>query len=278
MTVPGRGLAAAAVLLAAASAQAGNISLSFTPRAKLRDAVLEVHLTVHNVGDDAARSVAPVLHFQGRRAPAEVVPRLEPGETTRVVLTLPVGDLGAGRWPYRVGVDYTDPAQHLLHALQVGTVVAGGAPPPEVAVAGLSTARLATHGALEARVENLGAEPRTVAFEVHLPEGIYLAESIPSLELGSFEERPVAISLVNRRGVPGSRYAVFVSAEYDDGGVHQTVVALGAVEIVPEQAGLQRSTLLWRLVGAIVALWGATAVGGHLARRRRRTRRLASDD
>ena len=258
-----------AVLIAASPAVAGNISLGMTPEPEVREGALVVSLGIRNGGDEAARSVSPALQFLGKTTRADVRPLLRPNETWRVDLTAQAADLVTGRWPYRIMVDYADANDYPFHALHVGTVVVGAPPPAKVAVVKIVAPPLSTSGPLESVVKNLSPDTRMIGVAVHLPEGLELEEPVSAVEFAPWEERRVSTSLVNRTGLPGSRYAVFVSAEYDDGPLHQTVVVPTTVEIVAEQSVFKRRRmLLWLLAGLLVVAWGAV-IGWRLAVRRR---------
>jgi hypothetical protein len=248
---------------------AGNISLELSPRPEVREGTLTVQLAVRNGGDEPGRSVGAALHFRNRTIRSEVRPLLRPGKTWEAELALPAVDIGTGRWPYRIRVDYADANGYPFQALHVGTVMVRAPPLAKVAVVGVTTPPLATSGPLESRVKNLSPNARTVSIAVHLPEGIELAEPVAPVELAAWEERRVTASLVNRSGLPGSRYAVFVSVEYDDGSLHQAVVVPATLEIVAEQSVFERRrSLLWVVAGLLVLAWGAT-VSWRLAVRRR---------
>lgn len=257
------------MLVASTSASAGNITLELSPQPEVREGILAVRLAVRNGGNEPGHSVGAALHFLSRTIRSEVRPLLRPGETWKVELALAAVEIGEGRWPYRIMLDYADANEYPFQALHVGTVRVGAPPPVKVAVVGVTTPPLTTSGPLESRVKNLSPNARTVSLAVHLPEGIELAEPVAPVELAAWEERRVTASLVNRAGLPGSRYAVFVSAEYDDGSLHQAVVVPATVEIVAEQSVFERQrSLLWVVAGLLVLAWGA-AVGWRLAARRR---------
>jgi hypothetical protein len=256
-------------LLTATPVAAGNISLSITAHPELRDETLAVKLTVRNGGDEAARSVSPTLHFRDGTARADVRPVLGPGETYQSTLTLRTGELRTGRYPYRIAVDYADANEYPFQALHAGMVIVGAPPPPKVAVVEARSDGVATTGSLQLRLKNLSATARTVDVAVYLPEGVELEAPLSPVELAGWEERKVAAPLVNRTALPGSRYGVFVSAEYDDGDVHHGVVTATTLEIVAEQSVFERKrTLLWGAAGLLVLAWAA-AIGWRLAARRR---------
>ena len=62
--------------------------------------------------------------------------------------------------------------------------------------------------------------------------------------------------ITNRTALVGSRYPVFVTAQYDDGPVHQSVVAQGIVSVVGTESFFTRyRRLLWVLAGSVVLAW-----------------------
>ena len=74
--------------------------------------------------------------------------------------------------------------------------------------------------------------------------------------------------MVNRTALAGSRYPVFVAVEYDDGGMHQSVVAQGIVEIVaPRNFWEANQRLLIGGAGVLVALWLVLVVRRATSRR-----------
>ena len=257
------------VLAAPIPAHAGNISLELSAGAGVQDGALTVTLTVRNKGDEAAHSVTPVLSFRDATTTGEVQPLLSPGQSLEATLKLPVGDLGAGRWPYRLMVGYTDANAYPLHALHVGTLTSGVPPPGKLGVLEAVADPLATTGYLRVRVKNLSADARRVSVGVQLPDGIESPAPVPPVELASWEEREVQVPLVNRAALPGSRYAVFATAEYDDGAVHQSVTIPTTLEIVAAQSLFQRHrTSLWVLAGLLVVVWVGVVVWWTAAGRR----------
>jgi hypothetical protein len=253
----------------AAPAAAGNISLELTTSAGVQDGTLTVKLTVRNTGDEAAHSVIPLLRFRDETAHGEVRADLQPRQSMDATLTLPVGDLAIGRWPYRIMVGYADANAYPLHALHAGTVTVGSPPPGTLGVVQATADPLATAGAMRVRVKNLSASPRQVLVRVYLPDGIEAPEADPTVALGGWEERDVVVSLVNRAALPGSRYAIFASAEYDDGALHQSVVVPTSLEIVAAQSVFQRHrTTLWILAAVVVLGWAGAAVWWLVAGRR----------
>ena len=117
------------LLVAAAAvgaARAGTISISITQSTRLDDGNLIADVKVSNSGDEAALSVTPMLRF-GDKAVRGTGHSPAWARTRRIeeTLTVPVGALGEGRWPYRIAVDYTDQNQYPFQALFAQALVVG---------------------------------------------------------------------------------------------------------------------------------------------------------
>jgi hypothetical protein len=253
-----------ALLVAPTPVAAGSIGLGITAEPALDEHGLAVRLEIHNSGDEDAHAVSPALHFRDQIARGAVIDLLGGDDFEEIVLRLPADEIGTGRWPYRVVIDYEDANKHRFQALHVATVSGGQPPPGKMALFDVVTPRLtlAESGSLKGRVKNLSREPRTVTLEIHLPDEIELAEPIPSISLAGWEDRPVNALLVNRTGLSGSRYAVFVSAEYDDGDVHHTVLTPATLEIVNDRIRSVDTTslLLGFAAGLLMVVWAAPVI------------------
>ena len=248
--------APALVLCLARPAAAGSISISILPVVEVREGALSAQVKVSNVGDEAAQSVAAVLVFGEHKARGEIHPSLAPGAAMDAALSLPVGELGTGRWPYQIAVDYTDANQYPFQAIHAGLVTVGSPPPARVAVAELKADPLSSSGTLRIRVKNLAGVVRQASVSVVAPEGIEVSAPAQDLRLAAWEERTVSVPIVNRTALVGSRYPVFAEVQYDDEGVHQAVVGQGMVEIEAAQSFLEKWRLWFEIVaGVLVAAW-----------------------
>src|SRR5881296_2030512 len=153
-------------------AAAGSISISISPAVELREGALSAQVKVSNVGDETAQSVAAVLVFGEHKVRSDIHPSLAPSTSMDAALTLPVGDLGTGRWPYQIAVDYTDTNQYPFQAIHAGLVTVGSPPPAKMAVAELKADPLSSSGTLRIRVKNLAGVVRQASVSVVAPEGI----------------------------------------------------------------------------------------------------------
>jgi hypothetical protein len=260
-------LVVAVLALAAGPAAAKSISISITPQVELDGETLTAKVAVRNGGDEAAHSVSVALFFRDQQARGEIRPQLGPSQALDATLSLPVGEIEAGRWPFRVAVDYTDANQYPFQALHAGLLTIGNPAPAKVAVAEVKAGTLTTTGTLGIRVKNLAAVARTATVRVAAPEGIEVTSPPVEVTLAPWGEAQVRHELTNRTALAGSRYPLFVTVEYDEeDGLHQAVIGQGVVDIRERQSFFET----WRIafwVGAglfVVAwlgylLWRATA-------------------
>lgn len=254
--------------LFAVQATAGTISMNISQNAELRDGSLVVTVNVSNSGDEAALNVTPVLRFRESEIRGKGQPTLEPKGAFEEELRLPAGDLGPGRWPYRLAVDYTDGNQYPFQALQSQIVVLGNPPPAKVAVPAVTAEPIAGTGDLTVTLKNLTDAEQKATVSVLVPDGLEAEAKSMDAVLPAWAEEQMDVGITNRAALAGSRYPVFVAVEYDDAGTHQTVVARGMVEIVGSDSFLDRNArYLWMAAIGLVVLWlGFVAVRSMSAR------------
>jgi hypothetical protein len=262
-------MAGALAVLAAAPVAARTISITIGQRAELRDGQLHVGVTVGNSGDEAAKSVSAIVRFHDKEMRAKAHDELRPNATVEDELTVPAGELGEGRWPYQIAVDYTDANAYPFQALLVTPLVVGNPAPAKISIPEISAAPIAESGSLKIRFKNLAGAERDTTYRVIAPEGIEATAPTGSLHLAAYGEGTTAVSIVNHTALAGSRLPVFVAVEYDDGAVHQGLVAQGIVEIVAAQSFWEQNrTLLLVVAGVLVALWLGLVVRRATARPR----------
>jgi len=245
----------------AAPAEAGTISITISQGVAVSADKLMVNLKVGNSGDEAALSVTPSLRFGDQVVRGKGKESLAPNTSFEETLTLPVGSLGEGRWPYRIAVDYTDQNQYPFQALQTQAVIVGSPPPAKVVVPTIKSADIAGSGTITLTVKNLTADPRTARVSVFVPEGLEATDPVREVKLDGWKEQDLTVPITNRTALAGSHYPVFVVAEYEDGAVHQSAVAQGMVSVIEAQSFFSRNTrLLWIGAGVLIALWLAVVV------------------
>ena len=240
----------------AAPAEAGTISITISQGVAVSADKLMVNLKVGNSGDEAALSVTPSLRFGDQVVRGKGKQSLAPNTSFEETLTLPVGSLGEGRWPYRIAVDYTDQNQYPFQALQTQAILVGNPPPAKIAVPAIKSDDIAGSGTLTLTVKNLTADPHTARVSVFVPEGLEATDPVREVKLEGWKEQVLEVPVTNRTALAGSRYPVFVAVEYDDGSVHQAAVAQGMVSVIEVQSFFSRNgRLLWIGAGVLIALW-----------------------
>lgn len=253
-----RGLLLSLLVVGAAvgSARAGTISISITQNTRLDAENLIADVKVSNAGDEAALSVTPILQFGDKAVRGKGIPSLGPNASHQETLTLPVGALGEGRWPYRIAVDYTDQNQYPFQALFAQGLVVGTPATAKVAVPAITNTEIAGSGTLSVTVKNLTADPRSARVNVLVPEGLEATGASQTVDLAGWKEATLKVPVVNRTALVGSRYPVFVTVEYDDGGVHQAVVSQGIVAVTATGSFIDVwGRTLWTVAGVLVGLW-----------------------
>jgi hypothetical protein len=260
------------LLVAAAavgSARAGTISISITQSTRLDAGNLIADVKVSNAGDEAALSVTPILQFGDKAVRGTGIPSLGPNASHQETLTVPVGTLGEGRWPYRIAVDYTDQNQYPFQALFAQALVVGSPPAAKVAVPAITNTDIAGSGTLSVTVKNLTADPRSTKVNVLVPEGLEATAASQTVELAGWKDATLKVPVVNRTALVGSRYPVFVTVEYDDGGVHQAAVAQGIVAVTAAGSFVDLwGRTLWMAAAVLVGLWLAALAFRTLRRPR----------
>jgi len=251
----------------AGPAAAKSISISITPRVELQNDAVVAHVGVKNGGDEAAQSVGAVLFFKDQQVRGEIHPELAPQQAMETTLSIPAPGLQTGRWPYRIAIDYTDANQYPFQALHAGILTIGTPPLAKVAIPSVNAPALSSTGTLRVHLKNLAGVSRNVTVSGAAPEGIEITTPPAEVALGLWGEADVNHSLVNRTALAGSRYPVFVAAEYDDAGVHQSVVMQGIVEIVaPQNFWEEYQRVLIGGAVALVVLWMALVARGAMRR------------
>ena len=251
--------------LAARPAAAKSISINMSITPEVRAGALAVRLKVSNSGDEAAGSVTPVVRMGDKEARGTRRESLAPNEAMEDTLNLPIGDLAPGRWPFRVAVDYTDANQYPFQALHVALVTVGNPSPARIALPEVKVPKLSEDGEMSAKVKNLSGDARKVKITAYVPEGLEVTAAAPEIEVEPWGEEAVTVDLKNRTALPGSRYPLFATAEYDDAGTHYAVVGTGVVEI-GAASPIVRPTLL--IVGGVLLAGWLVLIGWRLARRR----------
>jgi len=245
--------AASLLLLASVPAAGGQIVLQISSTAQLRGDVLALDLIVLNAGDEAAFSLRPSLALHERELLGASRESLAAGASFETTLALPVPGLAPGRWPFRVAVDYTDARNYPFQALQLATIDRGSAGESGLELVGIDAPALSGRGALGIRVRNPGSLPRRAAIALAAARDLEVEESGRSIALAPGQQLDVKFALGPRTALAGSRYTVFAIVEYDEAGVHRSLVRESVV-LVQERRGHLAPGLL-SASAALMLVW-----------------------
>src|SRR6185436_13634851 len=168
--------------LAARPVAAKSISINMSITPEVRAGELAVRVKVSNTGDEAAGSVTPVVRMGDKEARGTRREALAPNESMEETVTLPIGDIGAGRWPFRVAVDYTDANQYPFQALHVALVTVGNPSPARIALPEVKVEKLSDEGEMTAKVKNLAGAARKVKIAAYVPEGLEVTSPAPEID------------------------------------------------------------------------------------------------
>src|SRR4029453_10804672 len=151
--------------------------------------------------------------------------------------------------------------QYPFEALLTQTLVVGNPPPAKVTVPAIRIEDVIGTGTLSVTVKTLTPDPRAVRVSVLVPEGLEATDAVRQVNLEGWKDATIEVPITSRTALVGSRYPVFVAAEYDDGPVHQAVVAQGVVAVTAAESFLTRNRrLVTAVAGAVLLGWLAVVL------------------
>ena len=206
------------------------ISLDTDPTILREDSSLEMRLRVTHSGDEPAFDLNVVALIGDEHVSLGKRDILEPGDTWELSRA-GEHDPGDGHRPVWYTVRYTDGRGYALGA--IGYCPTMSRPPPKQLQApiALSTSVLQLNDDGELVVDVAGRVDRPIQLRLMLPPGLESDVSTVMLSEG-VNGQTLRFPVTNRSGLSGSRYQIFVSAEYqlEDYPTHQ--ILRGRVDVV----------------------------------------------
>ena len=184
-----------------------------------------------------------------------------------VALEIPWAPPSPGQWPLTTTVDYADRNGYAFQALQVALVSAAAASPALLAVLKVEAGPVAGAARVDVRLKSLSEVARHARVQFFVPRGLEVDPPARSLEIGPWADAEVSAKILNRAALPGSRYPVFVTAEYDDEAGHHSTLGSDVVEIVT--APVTSRAYAWIAAAALMITWVAVLAYRRYARARR---------
>jgi hypothetical protein len=243
------------LLAATRSTTAGSISITMELTATSRSGALAVSLKITNSGTEPAQPVMAGARFAGHEERGPVRPSLAPGEQMETAFDIPWNQPAPGQWPLTTTVDYSDRNGYAFQAMQVALVSAGATPPALVAVLKVDVGQVAGEGRVYVRLKSLSELARHARVQFFVPRGLEADPPARPLEIGPWADAEVSAKILSRGALPGSRYPVFVTVEYDDDSGHHATLGNGVVEIVAAQAA--PVSYGWIVAALLMVAWAA---------------------
>ncbi len=242
-------------------ALAGEISLRFESRISVTGPEVDIRYTLRNLGTDAAQNPSVSARFLGQEKSSLLAPSLSPGKggDGRFRFMLPE-DAKPGAYPVFFTLTYTDENGISFSNAALGVARTRPGVSTRLSLnadweAGENRIRLGVDrvervdrveavdtveggGAVEGEdaverggvVEGGDIGDFSVRITAHLPDDLSVDRDHLVI---TFEEKdaPVFFRIDNRSGLPGSRYQIFFTAEYEAGGVHYLAYASPVVPV-----------------------------------------------
>jgi hypothetical protein len=239
--------------LIADPALAGSITIQNEVSALAKGDRLAVTMRIVNSGDEAAHAVAAGASFGGQATRGPTQPILIPGGRMEVSLELPGRPTVAGQWPLAAMVDYTDANGYAFQALQVVLVSSVNASPALVAVIDVDATPVAISSSVDVRLKNLSGTERPTTINFFVPRDLEVDIASRTLSLEPWADATVKAQIINRTALPGSRYPMFVTVEYNDSEGHHATLAQDTIEIRAARAA--RGIWFFAAAGTLTVVW-----------------------
>lgn len=224
------------LLLLAAIAMPGTawaqISLSITTQvdsAKLPD--LAVVAEVSNGGKESAHTLRATIQAGATRLTLPSVQDLGPGQSHKFSATIHIPQAKPGTYPVFVTIGYADANGYAFSAIGSSSFSSGE--PTTSDIFGVLTALpVSDKGDLRIKLKNNSPEARAVSLTPVLPLELTPGGLPSTLNLAPGREQEVTGTIANFSALGGSRYPIFMVAEYETADRHFTNVITTMVDVV----------------------------------------------
>lgn len=230
-----------------------QISLSITTEvdsAKLPE--LSVLAKVSNSGKESAHRLRMTIQAGAARVSLPEVQELRPNENHDFSASIMTTTTKSGTYPVFVTLAYTDQNGYSFSAIGSASYSAGGASSSDI-FGILSASPVTEKGDLKLKLKNNSSEERIVTLTPILPVELTPSGLPGKITLAAGAQQELMGSIENFSALNGSRYPIFISAEYETADRHFTSVISTFVDILPRQSTFSRYQT-WLVVAAGVLL------------------------
>ena len=236
------------------SAFASYISLNTALSSKVKGNNLLVSVSVINKGDESAYNVQAELKLDRRQALGEKVDQLPVNGNYSAQFTLPLSYAAAGSYPLALIMHYTDANQYPFSALSCQTFAYKKEAAPEI-FGQLKPTQFAGEGTVRLVLKNLGDKEIRAVARLVLSRELTAKDETAAVVLGPRSEKELTFGVSNFSALPGSTYQAFAVTEYDDGGVHFSIVAPGTIAIVEKSVFKDYQLYFYALIAVLLVLF-----------------------
>ncbi|MEA1925453.1 MAG: CARDB domain-containing protein, partial [Candidatus Altiarchaeota archaeon] len=239
-------VAIAVLLVLQSTVWAGHISLNtrYTFPSVVTTGNFTVNVEVKNTGDEAAYDVSltPLLSEDLESEPLAVGNKIAAGGTFTGEMEVNLQDnVIPGEYALAVLTDYKDANGYPFSSVSI---------PPEKLVirknsnalvsATIERIKLPVNGKknIKLNLRNLEDKEHQVRVLLLLPREFDTGSEIEIINLESRGERRLEFDLMPKGALSGSTYVIYALLEYDEDGIHHTSNAVGVVEVVEEEPGI----------------------------------------
>ncbi len=239
-------VAIAALLVLQSSVLAGHISLNtrYTFPSKVSSGNFTVNVEVKNTGDEAAYDVSltPLLSEGLYSEPLAVGNKIAADGTFNGEIEVELGDnVTPGEYALAVLTDYKDANGYPFSSVSI---------PPEKLVirensnalvsATIERIKLPVNGKknIKLNLRNLEDIEHQVSVLLLIPREFDTGKNTETVNLKSRGDRELVFDLMSKGALSGSTYVIYALLEYDEDGIHHTSNAVGVVEVVEEEPGI----------------------------------------
>jgi hypothetical protein len=257
-------LSALCLLIIAAPANASFISLKTAVSSRYDHGRLTVIVSAQNKGDESAYNVQWEFRLGSQRVMGDKIPELPVGATMRTEKKLPFQPDLPGTYPLALITHYTDANQYPFSALSLQTFVYRDAGYPPVSGL-LGSATFDREGRLEFKAKNAGQGVIKARVMLIAPVELTVANNYRDIIIEPGNEQGLSFTVKNFSALAGSTYQLFAATEYEDGGLHYSVITPGQVKVVARQAILGLDPTIYIAALALLLL---LFIGAQLLRKK----------
>jgi hypothetical protein len=228
------------LILAVPRIAEAQISLSISTEvdsAKLPD--LSVVVRVLNGGKESAHRLRATIQAGSEKVTLPEAQDLKPNQNHEFIATIPTKTAKTGTYPVLVTIAYADLNGYSFSALASSSFSVGAASASDI-VGVLSATPVSDKGEFRLKLKNNSNEERVVALRPFLPLELTPGGLPASVTLASGAEQELMGTIANFSALGGSRYPIFISAEYETADRHFTNMVTTFVDILSPQSTFSR--------------------------------------